>query len=129
MVAVLVANRSRRELTEVKCKLTRKWKVKDVDESPPICTKNITLFFQVRQNKGIRWPCYYSPGNLALLSMELPKLLGALFYYVDTFWPPSYPKLTIVKELLYCYFKGKIPLMFSVWPMNLNELENEKGKM
>ena len=66
-----------------------------------------TLFFQVRQNKGIRWPCYYPPGNLVLLSLDVPWLLGALFYYVDTFWPPSYPRLTIVKELRYCYCKGK----------------------
>ena len=27
--------------------------------------------FQVRQNKGIRWPCYYPSGNLVLFSLEV----------------------------------------------------------
>ena len=42
MVAILVANRSRHELTRLKCKWTRKWEGKDVDESPLYALK---IFF------------------------------------------------------------------------------------
>ena len=42
LVAILVANRSRRELTRLKCKWTRKWEGKDVDESPLYALK---IFF------------------------------------------------------------------------------------
>ena len=56
--AILAANRARSELTRLKCKLTRKWKTKDVDETPVyVCTRMPfdihTMYFTVQWIKDL----------------------------------------------------------------------------